>query len=156
MSLSNERQSLSLYSPVSRNVMGFWKNFLHIVVSRIWSIFQYNIQQKRSLTWCKDIHNILKNLLNWWYIITFCTVRCFLPIYSLLIFYLTKATTLQKSLQSSRAFLLSLVFSGCSTPSPSSYASWLVGNQRLPCESMDTFLHVLVYKEKNFVRHQLH
>lgn len=55
----------------------------------------------------------------------------------------------------SRAFLLSLVFSGCSPPSPSSYASWLVGNQRLPCESMDTFVHVLVYKENFFVRLQL-
>lgn len=131
-----------LYSAVSRNVMGFWRNLLHVVVSRIWSIFQNNIQQKRSFFY----------LLNWLYIITFCTVRCFIPIYSLLIFYLTKATTLQESVQS---FPLVIGVFWMFTSLPFLILTWLVGNQRLPCESMDTFAHVLVYKENFFVRHQL-
>lgn len=138
MSLNNERQSLSLYFPVSRNVMGFWKNLLHVVVSRIWSIFQYNIQQKRSLTWCKDIHNLLKNLLNWWYIITFLNYSSNASFQFILCWYFTWLRS-QLCRKVSRAFLLSLVFSGCSPPSPSSYASWLVGNKKLSCESMDTF-----------------
>lgn len=137
-----------LYSAVSKNFMGFWKNLLHVVVSRIWSIFQYNIQQKRSLTWCKDIHNLLKNLLNWWYIITFLYGQM-LPSN---LFFVDILLLCRKV---SRAFLLSLVFSWCSPPSPSSYASWLVGNKKLSCESMDTFGHVLVYKENFFVKLQL-